>query len=171
MKSHAESLHDTADTASQALKAAEGLAGDLTNATKNLLVGVIRGFQEVSAAIGVAILESARGTVQGVGLVGADVGAVAKGTAIGLIHGSAEVGAEFGKVWKIRGLQAIKGATETMATVVHDVGKLGYARGPSSQPEKAAPPDETPPSAATNILSIAPVVVATVETNPASSTP
>lgn len=129
------SVQVMADTASQAVKAAEGLAGDLTHASKSLAVGIIQGFHEVSAAIGKAILASARGTVQGVGQVGADVGAVAQGaahgivkgasdvgldvgavtkrTAFGLIHGTAEVSAEFGKVWKARALEAIKGATET----------------------------------------------------------
>ena len=165
-------VHVVADTASQTLKAAEGLASELTNATKNLAVGVIRGFHEVGTAIGQALLESARGTIQGVGLVGSDVGTVAKGaahgfvrgagevsldlgtvtksTAFGLIHGTSEVGAEFGKIWKLRALETIKGAKETvlsaeeavLATVRTVIQDVGKLR---SKPVPSKPVDKAAP--------------------------
>lgn len=197
--------HGVADTTSQ------------SGGTRKMVVGIIRAFQDVTGAIGTAILENSRGVVKGVGLVGADVGALAKGaiqglvkgatevsldlgsatkcTALGLLHGTAEVGTEFGKLCKSKSLGAIKGVGEvsadlgTMAktaalgaikgtteaalsleeaaivtarAVIRDVGTLRSAPGVVGKVEsvEVEPSPDPIVTGSTNILSIAPVVVA-----------
>lgn len=181
------------------------------------VVDIIRAFQDVTAAIGTAILENTRGAVKGAGLVGADVGALAKGailgmvkgatevsldlgsatksSALGLLHGTAEVGSELGELCKSKTLSAIKGAGEvsaglgTMAkttalgaiqgtteaalsleeaaivtarAVLRDLGILRSVPGADSNVEniEVEPSPDPTVTGSTNILSIAPVVVA-----------
>lgn len=133
-----------AGTASHTLKATAGVGDDLVSLTTRFWVHVIRGAQEVTAALGSAVLESARGGLRGsavlgedlgalgrsaakgflhgAGEVGSDLGQVAKQAALGFLHGSAEVGSEFGQLCKQGALGVLRGTaevTEEFGTVAH----------------------------------------------------
>ncbi len=133
-----------ADTTSNTARAGEKISDDLTSLTKRMVVNTIKGFAEVSAVFGQAMLENARGGLQGVGTlssdggklakeaavgavkgaseVGTEFGSLAKKAAIDFIHGSAEVGSELGKVCKEGAIETIRGAGEVTA----ELGKVAH---------------------------------------------
>lgn len=108
-------IDGVAGTASHALRATEGVGEDFVSLTKRFLIHAIRGMQEVTAAAGTALLETARSGIQGSTVLGDDLGNATKAAALGFLHGSAEVGAELGELCKKGAISAIRGSGEVTA--------------------------------------------------------
>lgn len=118
-------------TTSTTMKAGEKISDDFTSLTKRMIFNTIKGAAEVTAVLGSAALENARGGVKGVGTLGGDAGQVAKEAAIGTIHGASEVGNEAGEAAKKAAIGLIHGSAEvgTELGKVCKQGAMGFIQG------------------------------------------
>jgi hypothetical protein len=119
------------DTTSTTMKAGERISDDFTSLAKRMIFNTIKGAAEVTAVLGSAVLENARGSVKGAGTLGGDAGQVAKDAAIGTIHGASEVGTEAGVAAKKAAIGLIHGSSEVSNELgkVCKQGALGFIKG------------------------------------------
>jgi hypothetical protein len=119
------------DTTSTTMKAGERISDDFTSLSKRMIFNTIKGAADVTAVLGSAVLENARGSVKGAGTLGGDAGQVAKEAAIGTIHGASEVSTEAGVAAKKAAIGLIHGSADVSTELgkVCKKGAIGFIQG------------------------------------------